>query len=515
MRLLAVLTTLALVCPAAPAPAQALNPNTLPALGDPEAEDFSVGTEQKVGEAIMREVRRDPDYVDDPVVLEYLESIWGPLVAEARRRGNIGPEIDTRFPWEPFLVRDPSINAFALPGGYIGVHLGLIAMTANRDELASVLAHELSHITQRHIARSIAASKRISLLSLASLIVGVLAASRAHSPDAANAVITGSQAAAIQGQLNFSRDMEREADRVGFAVMSGAGFWPGGMAEMFEMLDKGSRLNDTGPSYPYLRSHPLTVERIGDARARLGSNPTPPPKPQLEHRLAAARSRVLMDIRTDALRRVQALDGDRLSTALSDKLASAYSSALASTLLRDWARADSAIGQAQALLRSAPTPDARAEHWVRMLEVESLLARGAASRAAQLLQPLENDHSRPVVLERAEVAIALGPSGGALASRTDELQTWVAVHPHDATAWVLLAQAWGRLDRPLRAVRADAEARAAIGDLNGAVERLRAGQRMARGGGSVDFIDVSVIDARLRDFEVQRRQNAKDEKDIR
>ena len=114
-------------------------------------------------------------------------------------------------------MRDRSVNAFALPGGYVGVHLGLIAMTGTRDELASVLAHELSHVTQRHIARGIANSKRQSLIGLAAMILGVLAASRAGSADGANAAIVGGQAAAIQGQLNFSRDMEREADRIGFA----------------------------------------------------------------------------------------------------------------------------------------------------------------------------------------------------------------------------------------------------------------------------------------------------------
>ena len=175
-------------------------------------------------------------------------------------RGNINADVDARLAWEPFLVRDRSVNAFALPGGYVGVHLGLMAMTASRDELASVLAHELSHITQRHIARSIANSKHQTLLSLAALVVGVLAASRAgnSSADATNAAIVGSQALAAQGQLNFSRDMEREADRVGFAVMSGAGFAPGGMAAMFEKLDQSSRLNDSG-GFPYFRSHPLPL----------------------------------------------------------------------------------------------------------------------------------------------------------------------------------------------------------------------------------------------------------------
>ncbi|MFG5411130.1 M48 family metalloprotease [Piscinibacter sakaiensis] len=251
-----------------PPPARAQN--NLPALGDSVSEDFGVGTERRLGDQIMREIRRDPDYADDPLLQDYLESLWQPLVAAARSRGEIDGDTTGRFAWEVFLVRDRSVNAFALPGGFVGVHLGLIAMTASSDELASVLAHELSHVTQRHIARSITNSRRQSLLSAAAMILGVIAAGRSGSADAANAVIAGGQAAAIQGQLNFSRDMEREADRIGFGLLTGAGFSPAGMAAMFEKLDQASRLNDSG-SYPYLRSHPLTTERIGEARSRLGA----------------------------------------------------------------------------------------------------------------------------------------------------------------------------------------------------------------------------------------------------
>ena len=147
--------------------------NQLPALGDPASEDFNLGTERKLGDEIMREIRSDPDYLDDPVLLEYVQSLWRPLVAQARVRGNITSDIDQRMAWEPFLVRDRSVNAFALPGGYVGVHLGLMAITATRDELASVLAHELSHVTQRHIARSIANSQRQSLIGAAAMILEI------------------------------------------------------------------------------------------------------------------------------------------------------------------------------------------------------------------------------------------------------------------------------------------------------------------------------------------------------
>jgi len=544
-RMVAWACVIALGCPATLPTASAQN--RLPTLGDPASEDFSIATERQLGDAIMREIRADPDYLDDPVLLEYLQSLFQPLVAQARVRGNISPDVDARLAWQPFLVRDRSVNAFALPGGYIGVHLGLMAMTATRDELASVLAHELSHITQRHIARSIANSKHQSLLSLAALVVGLLAASRAgnSSADAVNATVVGSQALAAQGQLNFSRDMEREADRVGFALMSGAGFAPGGMAAMFEKLDQSSRLNDSG-GFPYLRSHPLTSERIGEARARLGTSdasrlgasdasrqgasdasrlatgPSTAPASALEHTAAQARSRVMMDARFDALRRWQALDGDRVSTTSADKLASAYESALASTLLRDWSRADASMATALGLVRGAGAPqaalpDARAERAVVLLQVQSLLARGDVAKAVRALEPYATDGSRPVLLLSAQAALAAparstAEATEALKQRAADLQTWVALNPRDAPAWTALSQIDERLGQPLRAIRADAEARVALGDLPGAADRLRAGQRRARSGGTVDFIEVSVIDARLRDIEVQRKKNEADER---
>ena len=493
--------------------------NNLPSLGDTASEDFNLGTERKLGDQIMREIRRDPEYIDDPLLLEYLQSVWQPLVAAARQRGEIGADIDQRFAWEPFLVRDRSVNAFALPGGFVGVHLGLIAMTASRDELASVLAHEMSHVTQRHIARSIANSKRQSLISAAAMILGVLAASRSNKGDAANAVIAGGQAAAIQGQLNFSRDMEREADRIGFAVMTAAGFGAGGMAAMFEKLDQASRFNDSG-GFPYLRSHPLTTERIGEARSRMGTASTVLPASALEHTLAQARARVLMDPRVDALRRWQALDGDagnaaNASTSFGDKLAAACSSALASSLLREWPRADKSLLRASTLLQGSPRIDARTERAVALLSAQSMLERGDIARAAELLKPYAAEASRPVLLMSARVAQGPQPDPVRLSRSADDLQTWVALHRVDADAWSALGQVWGALGQPLRSLRADAESRLALGDTIGAIDRLRAGQRLAKRGGTVDFIEASVIDSRLRDIELQRKRQDSDDKDLK
>lgn len=493
-----------------PALTPSLAQSRLPALGDQISDSFGVGTERKLGDQIMREIRVDPDYIDDPVLLEYLESLWSPLVAAARLRGDIETELDQRFAWEAFLVRDRSVNAFALPGGYVGVHLGLISMTATRDELASVLAHEMSHVTQRHIARGIVNSKRTSIMSVAAMIVGVLIASRSNRGDSANAVLAGGQALAAQGSLNFSRDMEREADRIGFAVMSTAGFAPGGMAAMFEKLDQSSRLNDSG-GYPYLRSHPLSTERIGEARARLGSAPAVPPVSVLAHSAAQARARVLMDSRAVSLRRLEAQPVES-GAPVADQLMGAYARGLSATLLRDWPQADEAIGTALGIVRGNPRSDAAAERAVVLLAVQSQLERGNVARANELLKPYMDtvSESRPVLLLASQAALAT-KDRPAMQRYADELQTWTSVHPKDASAWLMLSRLWTQMDFRLRSLRAEAESRIALGDYTGGVDRLRAGQRAARGPRTADFIEASVIDARLRDIERLRRQDERQE----
>jgi predicted Zn-dependent protease len=226
----------------------------------------------------------------------------------------------------------------------------------------------------------------------------------------------------------------------------------------------------------------------------------------LEHTAAQARARVLMDPRSEALQRWQSRDRDSTGTSPADKLAAAYESALASTMLRDWSRADASLATARTLVQG----NARAERAVALLTTQSMLARNDPTPAEAALKPYEREPSRPVTLFDAQIALAGQADPGALERTGEALQTWVSVHPLDAEAWQLLTQVWQRLAHPLRALRAEAEARLALGDLTGAVDRLRAGQRLARGGGKVDFIEASVIDARLRDVEAQRRQIEKE-----
>ena len=519
--------------------------NNLPALGDTASEDFNTGTERRLGDAIMREIRRDPDYLDDPVLLEYLQSLWQPLLSAAQALGDIDDDLKDRFAYEPFLVRDRSVNAFALPGGFVGVHLGLMAITQTRDELASVLAHELTHVNQRHIAQGFANSKKQSILTAAAMIIGILAAARSGGGDAANAMILGGQAVGIQGQLNFSRQMERESDRIGMAMMSTAGFEPSGMAAMFERLQNASRLNDYG-GYPYLRSHPLTTERIGEARARLGVSGVGSPRATLsqpasalEHTASLARARVLMDTRPEALRRWQALaaDGSAPSATRSERFADAYSAALASGLLRDWKLADVALRTAMSLARGSGAPqsnyaltappatpmdaDVRAERAVVLLHTQSLIDRGQPVRAREALAPLLQSGSpvlpsaasipRPVLLLSARIALALPGDANVVRLSTDQLQTWVAQFPLDPLAWMALSRLLKLQGQNLSSLRAEAESSYALGDLPGAIDRLRAGRRLAGPNPSQnDFVELSVMDSRLRTIEAQRRQQLKD-----
>lgn len=497
----------------------------LPSLGEIANADLSVADEKRIGESIMREGRRDPTYLDDPVLLDYLQSLWVPLVQAARQRGDIDQDTANYFAYEAFLLNERSVNAFALPGGFVGMHLGLIGITTTRDQLASVLAHELAHVTQRHIARSIAPGQRSSLVGLATILLGILAATQGASADVVNASIAGGQAAAIQGQLNFSRDMEREADRIGYGLLGAAGYATAGMGEMFERMEVANRLNDAG-NFPYLRSHPLTVDRIAEARTRTLVPGSAPPAPPLAHALMQARARVLMDSSAQGLQRL--VGGATSSSLLQDQLAATYAGTMAAVMLRDsprMAAATPAMDAALRLARAAQPREPWAERALLLMKADLQVARGDATAALQTLADvprlaMPGVSQRPLLLQRARAALVAsraGASGAAAAPllpnpvstelrrSTEDLQTWVTDNPQDAAAWEQLAATAEASGLRLRSMRAAAEARYAVGDLNGAIDRLRAAQAAALDVAGQDFIEASVIDSRLRSMVSERR----------
>ena len=487
--------------------------NRLPNLGD--GIEIPLGVERRLGENIAREIYRDPDYIDDPVLGDYVQSFWQVLLNAARQRGELTPELEQQFAWEVTLIRDRSINAFALPGGYLGVHLGLISAVSNGGELASVLAHELSHVTQRHIARMMSQQGRQGPMVIGAMILGMLAASRTPSASgmsAANAVLVGGQAAAIQSQLNFSRDMEREADRVGYGVMTDAGFEPQGFVTMFEKLQQAARLNDNG-SFPYLRSHPMTTERIADAQARQQLLPARAAVPTTPlHAMMSARALVLTNPGIDALRglSVQAASSTVTTAPLWRQAGILYAAAMAEMRQRDWANARRTLARLEAL----PLTEPAAQRVVLLFKAELALQSGEAIQAVNLLSTktsVINIHDRAsrLLLAQSRVATQL-PAQGKLAA--DDLVMWVNRMPRDANAWLYLSAAYELQGDTLHAIRAQAEARAAELDYAAALDRFKAAQAVAyqlAKEGKLDRsgnIEASIVDARLRELERLRRE---------
>ena len=231
----------------------------LPDMGSPADAILSKSTEAQIGRAIMRDIRRSGMVVEDPQITEYINEIGHRIAVQA----NDG---DHKFTF--FVVDDTRINAFALPGGYIGVHTGLIEASRNESELAGVLAHEIAHVTQRHIARAIHASSRQSMLSTALMLGAVILGAAGGDADVVQAGLAVSQGTAAQQQINFTRSNEYEADRIGIQALTEAGFDAYGMASFFEVMSRQDTSSPDSRIPDFLRSHPVTTERIAEARAR-------------------------------------------------------------------------------------------------------------------------------------------------------------------------------------------------------------------------------------------------------
>ena len=344
----------------------------LPSLGGSEREDLSPLMERKLGEQVMRDIRRDSDYLNDAPTLEYLNGFGNSLVdARPEVRGEAG------FDFFFFAVRDPWLNAFALPGGFIGVYSGLMLAAQSESELASVLAHEIGHVSQRHIARMLGSQKQDMLIPLAAMVLGALAAR--SSPDVAMATMMGGQGYAMQRQLNFSRDAEREADRVGLQILGEGGFDTSGMVAFFGRLQTATRAySENAPAY--LQSHPLTTERIADIQARIRDQRYRQRADSIEFQLIRARVRVLQDSSAQGLRDAAAMFESQLQQK------SRVQTAAAKYGLAFIALKQGNTERAQALLDEARTAALKNSAPLAALGIEARMAAGQKALALQEAQ---------------------------------------------------------------------------------------------------------------------------------
>ena len=506
----------------------------LPSLGD--VGGLSLGDERRLGARIVGDLYAGGDVVDDAVLAQYIDNMWQALYKAGVERGDVSPEMAQQLAWQVLLINDAGVNAFALPGGYLGVNLGLVAMANDAHALASVLAHELSHVTQRHIARIISLREQNAPWLMAAMILGSLAVTQ--DTGVANAAILGGQAIAAQSQLNFSRDMEREADRQGLQIQNLAGFDAGGFARMFEQLQNVNRLNDDG-SFPYLRSHPLTSQRIADMRLRL-ADLRPPAKGLLQadwlqpdvQQLMRARAQVLAQTRQDSLQEL--VDLAKATPAGSASLVSLYQAAMAAAALQQhslawqWfeqlsARAPSSDSALQRLLLASAL-----QAWASMPSDQRPAAFNGKALTSVVQQLLTNVSTASAELRRAHRSNLLTAAAAAAVSswqtwakvqdQADQLlRLWLVDNPTDASAWLVASNLAQAMREPLRALRAQAEYAAHTGQLEAAKDRFMAAQALANQNtyGSLDRgneQEAAIVAVRLQQVANDWRQQQLDNK---
>lgn len=475
-------------------PSPAASAQNLPSLGDTERNDLSPQMERKLGEQIMHNIRRDRDYLDDAPLTEYLNNFGNSLVAiRPEARGEAG------YDYFFFAVRDPMLNAFALPGGFIGVHSALMLAAQSESELASVLAHEIGHVAQRHLARMLGQQRQDALIPLAAMVMAALAAH--SSPDASAALMMGGQGIALQRQLNFSRDAEREADRIGLQILRDGGFDTSGMITFFGRMQTASRAyTDAAPVY--LRSHPLTTERIADIQARTRDQRYKQRADSLDFQLARARLRVLQDPSAQGMREAaEVFDMQLQQKTRTQIVAAKYGLAFI-------AFKQGAPEKARALLQEALAAAQGPSSLVQSQLLASLAidVRLAANQVAEALKEADAARtkfplSRGIAQQYADALIAAGRLDDAVNYLRDQAQ----LYRQEPKLYDQLAKAYAAQGKQALQHLALAEAYALSGSMPAAIDQLG----IARRAGDASFYDQAVIDAREREFKARWMEELK------
>jgi predicted Zn-dependent protease len=405
--------------------------------------------------------------------------------------------------FEFFIVRDPMLNAFALPGGFIGVHSGLVIAAQNESELAGVLAHEIGHVSQRHIARMLGRQKDTLAIQIGALLLAILAARAGgtSSGDLAQAAIMGGQAAALQQQLNFSRDAEREADRVGYTTLVSAGYDGRGLEQFFGRLQQGSRLYE-GTAPAYLRTHPLTVERISDMQNRT-RNVTFKQRPDsIDFQLVRARLRVLQETTHQGwLDQLDYFSNQLKNRTTTSDAAAHYGMAVAALRLGQNA---GALESAIAARRATLAPSAILDKIVS--EARFAAATTPEERAAALAEARDTAARYPLSGVAVANYIQLLNRSGAHQQAITVLREQNAISRSQPAYYAILARSYEALGRKSLQHQAAGEMYALMGVKTAALQQFELARRANDG----DFYTMSEIDARIRELqvEIKREQDA-------
>ena len=456
----------------------------LPDLGESSQLSLSPQMERRVGESIMRDIRfRDSAYLDDAEINTYINRLGSKL-------GAASPEAHQDF--EFFVVRDPTLNAFAMPGGFIGIHSGLLLAAQTESELAGVLSHEISHVTQRHIARMLSKQGEAQMAALLSFAVAILAG-RSNSDLASAAIMTG-QAASIQSQLNYSRDYEREADRIGLQTLERGGFDVRGMGNFFERLQKNSRLYENNAP-GYLRSHPLTTERISDMNNRIQLTPHQTVPDSVEFQLVRAKLRAQQNTPREAVVDFESQLRDKKYSSVA---AGHYGLAVAKLRSKEYAAAEREVAELRAIKVVSPMID--------NLAAEIKRAQGDLAGALRLYREGRARYAQNPALLYGQIETLLEDkqSQESLKTATSAL----VLYPTDAKLYSLQAKAYAALGKQLLQHRAQAEYYALSGLLAEAIQQLLLAQKTDDG----NFYENSQIDARLRELRIQDTEEKKEKK---
>ncbi|MDR3412795.1 MAG: M48 family metalloprotease [Formivibrio sp.] len=458
--------------------------DNLPNLGGDTAQQIlTPAQEREIGEGAMREIRRSGELAEDPEVVAYLNRLGTRLVEAAGVS-------DSHFTFFPVL--DSTINAFAIPGGFVGVHTGVIVMAQHESELASVMAHEIAHVSQHHLARMIDGTRLNPLISLASLGVAILAA-HAGSGDAAAAAMTAGMGYNIQKQLDFTYAFEQEADRIGMQTLTRAGFDPAAMPTFFERLQKVNRLEESNAP-EFLRTHPVTFKRIADAQARLKGVPYRQTPDSTDFLFVREKARGLQ------MKPADAVDFYRKTLAekrYSNEAAHRYGLAHALYLAGDYDSAWQALQQAKSALGTAGHPA------LEFLAGSIRLAQGRSAEAVAIFQQAMGRFpaSRALVYGLIDAQTAAAQYDKALAVITDSL----SLYPGDANFYQRAARIYTKQGLPMQGHKAQGEYYVRLQEYGPAIEQFKLALNQPGG----DFYLLSSIEARLREIEGQYGKEGK------